>query len=84
MAGAFWNEKLERGEMAIALFATFVNQTPLFGNGAAGIIGGKKNIGGRGKIIELWMDHGRCFVSELSSTTRCVVCVPRLGRSFSA
>ena len=35
--------------MAIALFATFVNQTPLFGNGAAG---GRKTLGENNRVMD--------------------------------
>ena len=54
MAGAFRSEKPNEreGEMAIALFATFVNQTPLFGNGAAGLVGRRKTLGKNNRVMD--------------------------------
>ena len=66
--------------MVIALFATFVNQTPLFENGAAGIVGGRKTLE-RGKIIELWTVLSPTRVRRDWQPGARVVCVPR---SFSA
>ena len=59
--------------MAIALFATFVNQTPLFGNGAAGIVGGRKTLEERRKGENNRVMDG--VVSDSNSTTRCARCL---------
>ena len=61
--------------MAIALFATFVNQTPLFGNGAAGLVGRRKTLGKNNRVMD---GRGRCCVSDWSSLGSQVRCLRRL------